>query len=286
MIFFLWILQQCLYRFSLVLSLGAWNRDELRSANIPDTVGFPLTNSVIIKNSLWVLWPKAATQALLGADSVVSDERLGLSGWGEGPAGLWSHVHRLWWWWEMRMWTEGLWAFWTPEWLTGERGIHRTLKHMPLAIIFIWYIWKAPLHGRKRGGWSLFQKCSNKKRHFHFENLWESLKNISLVCDPESSPSPRIVFILLLGDLPRWLRQWRICLQCSRPRFDPWVRKIPWRRAWQPTLVFLPGEFHGQRSLVGYSPWGWKRINMTWVTDTFTLENYTARCFHLDLREA
>ena len=38
--------------------------------------------------------------------------------------------------------------------------------------------------------------------------------------------------------------------------FDPWVRKIPWRREWQPTPVFLPGEFHGQRSLMGYSPWG------------------------------
>ena len=44
------------------------------------------------------------------------------------------------------------------------------------------------------------------------------------------------------------------------PRFDPWVRKIPWRRAWQPTSVFLPGEFHGQRSLAGYSPWGSKRV--------------------------
>ena len=37
--------------------------------------------------------------------------------------------------------------------------------------------------------------------------------------------------------------------------FDLWVGKIPWRRAWQPTPVFLPGEPHGQRSLVGYSPW-------------------------------
>ena len=36
--------------------------------------------------------------------------------------------------------------------------------------------------------------------------------------------------------------------------FDPWVRKIPWRRAWQCVPVFLPGESHGQRSLVGYSP--------------------------------
>ena len=40
--------------------------------------------------------------------------------------------------------------------------------------------------------------------------------------------------------------------------FDPWVRKILWRRKWQPTPVFLPGESHGQRSLVAYSPWGRK----------------------------
>ena len=39
------------------------------------------------------------------------------------------------------------------------------------------------------------------------------------------------------------------CLQCGRSRFDPWVGKIPWRKAWLPTPVFLPGEFHGQRSL-------------------------------------
>ena len=38
--------------------------------------------------------------------------------------------------------------------------------------------------------------------------------------------------------------------------FHPWVAKMPWRRAWQPTPVFLPGESHGQRSVVGYSPWG------------------------------
>ena len=36
---------------------------------------------------------------------------------------------------------------------------------------------------------------------------------------------------------------------------DPWVGKIPWRKAWQPTPVFLPGESHGQRSRAGYSPW-------------------------------
>ena len=45
--------------------------------------------------------------------------------------------------------------------------------------------------------------------------------------------------------------------QYRRHSFDPWVGKIPCRREWQPTLVLLPGEFHGQRSLVGYSPWGY-----------------------------
>ena len=50
---------------------------------------------------------------------------------------------------------------------------------------------------------------------------------------------------------------------------DPWVGKIPWRRRWQPTPVILAGEFHGQRSLAGYSPWGRKESNMTeWLSLT------------------
>ena len=55
----------------------------------------------------------------------------------------------------------------------------------------------------------------------------------------------------------------RVCLQCRRPEFDPWVRKIPWRRKWQPTPVLLPGESHGQRGLVDYSPWDHKESDMT-----------------------
>ena len=50
------------------------------------------------------------------------------------------------------------------------------------------------------------------------------------------------------------------CRRCKRHSFDPWVEKIPWRRKWQPTLVFLSGKSHGQRSLVAYSPWGCKRV--------------------------
>ena len=51
--------------------------------------------------------------------------------------------------------------------------------------------------------------------------------------------------------------------RCKRCEFDPWVRKIPWRRKWQPTSVFLPGKSHGQRSLVGCSPRGCEELDMT-----------------------
>ena len=49
----------------------------------------------------------------------------------------------------------------------------------------------------------------------------------------------------------------------ARWGISPWVRKNPWRRKWLPTTVFLPGEFHGQRSLVSYSPWGRKELDTT-----------------------
>ena len=66
-----------------------------------------------------------------------------------------------------------------------------------------------------------------------------------------------------------------ICLQCGRPRFHPWVGKIPWRRKWQPTPVLLPGKSHGQGSLVGYSPWGHKESDITeWLHFHFHLRLY------------
>ena len=60
------------------------------------------------------------------------------------------------------------------------------------------------------------------------------------------------------------MAQWyRIHLQCRRHRFNPWVGKIPWRRTWQPTPIFLPRESGGQRSLAGYSPHGCKESDTT-----------------------
>ena len=77
-------------------------------------------------------------------------------------------------------------------------------------------------------------------------------------------PQTLILVALILHDYSRASRiaeMVRICLQCGRPGFDRWVRKIPWSREWQPTPVFLPGESHGQRSLVGYRQW----VTKSWI---------------------
>ena len=102
-------------------------------------------------------------------------------------------------------------------------------------------------HFQTSSTWSLFSEYP----WFAFVVLW-----------PQSGPSV---------DRPAswncWLLLWVLSFpggtsgheptsQCRRHKrcgFSPWVGKIPWRRAWQPTPVFLPGESHGQRSLAGYS---------------------------------
>ena len=63
-----------------------------------------------------------------------------------------------------------------------------------------------------------------------------------------------------------WISGEESTYQCRKHGFDPWVGKIPWRRKWQSTPVFLPGKSHGQRSLVVCSPWGCKRIQHDLVT--------------------
>ena len=59
-----------------------------------------------------------------------------------------------------------------------------------------------------------------------------------------------------ISGLPRWHNGKKPTCQCRRPRFVPWVGNIPWRRKWHSTPVDLPGKFHGQRSLAGYTPCG------------------------------
>ena len=80
------------------------------------------------------------------------------------------------------------------------------------------------------------------------------------------------------------------CRRHERHGFHPWVGKIPWRRKWQPIPVFLPGEFHGQRSLAGYNPWGhresdkaeWQRTH----THTWILQLRMVRTFRAGLRHS
>ena len=101
--------------------------------------------------------------------------------------------------------------------------------------------------------------------------------------------------------LPRWCRGKESiyrCRRCKRHGFDPWVWKIPWRRVWQPTSVlffffstpvFLTGEFHGQRSLAGYSLWGHKESDTTehpWMVllSVLVAESCLTLCDSMDCR--
>ena len=71
------------------------------------------------------------------------------------------------------------------------------------------------------------------------------------------------------------------CNRLGRCRFDPWVGKIPWSRKWQPLPVFLPGKSHGQRSLVGYSLWGWEESDTTEHTLRY-LHDFLCPCLTSD----
>ena len=85
------------------------------------------------------------------------------------------------------------------------------------------------------------------------------------------------IFVSSLNAL--WLPRWHSgkelsacpCRRCKRCGFEPWVGKTPWSMKWQPTPVFLPGEFHGQRSLESYSPWGHKEPDVTEHTHKYPL---------------
>ena len=91
-------------------------------------------------------------------------------------------------------------------------------------------------------------------------NIFQGL-SLSSFLDPYNA---NIHVLILLW----WLRRQRICVQCRRPGFDPWAGRPPWRRKWQPSPVFLPGEFLGQKDLAEYSPW-FCRVLRDHATDTF-----------------
>ena len=94
-----------------------------------------------------------------------------------------------------------------------------------------------------------FTNCP-KKQHIYF------LRNICF------QKKILLIYNLFLG-ASLVAQMVKVCLQCRWHRFNPWVRKIPWRKKWQHTPVLLPGKFHGLRSLVVYSPWGHKESDTT-----------------------
>ena len=93
----------------------------------------------------------------------------------------------------------------------------------------------------------------------------------TIVCRSRVFPSRCLVLAQTVKNLPAM----------QETRFDPWVGKIPWRRAWLPSPALLPGESHGQRSLTGYSPWG-HRVGHNWATNTVTFQDWLCQfsnCF-------
>ena len=85
------------------------------------------------------------------------------------------------------------------------------------------------------------------------------------ICHEVTGLDAMILVFWMLNFKPRFPRgsDARVCLQCGRPKFNPWVGMIPWRRKWHPTPVFLSGKSHGQRSLTSYSPWFHKESDTT-----------------------
>ena len=99
----------------------------------------------------------------------------------------------------------------------------------------------------------------------------------------QTFPKPLIWDLIgCLLRLPRWFSSKESTYQCKRHKFDPWAGKIPWRRKWQPTPVFLPGQFQGQRNLGSYSPWCQKRVGHNLVTKQRQQQNNPSSTLQCD----
>ena len=80
------------------------------------------------------------------------------------------------------------------------------------------------------------------------QGVWAERRHPATICEELGTTLGASQVVLVVENLPVSAEDIKRC------GFDPWVGKVPWRRAQQPTPVFSPGETHGQRSLVGYSP--------------------------------
>ena len=118
---------------------------------------------------------------------------------------------------------------------------------------------REPAWGRKPGHLRKLHNKATSCLQMGADRTWPGIKNNYTV----HLKKKHYLILLTAWQGPLlWLGWWRICLQCRRPGFDPWVGKIPWRREKLSTAVFWPGEFHGL-----YSLWGCKELDMTeWLS--------------------
>ena len=99
-----------------------------------------------------------------------------------------------------------------------------------------------------------------KENYKAYISTWKNGR-LQINASVEKSRTQNYKFVIIITKaslVAQTAKSWLIRLQYRRSRFNPWIGKIPWRRKWQPTPLFLPGKSHGQRSLAGYSPWGCK----------------------------
>ena len=135
--------------------------------------------------------------------------------------------------------------------------------------------------------WNLFlcKEYDKDTVSFYHEATWpwisssllSFLFNSQLCSIRWSAQTRHIVHYLFNWSNPWWLIWQKICLQWRRPGFHSWVGKTAWRREWLPLPVFLPGEFHGQRSLTGFSPCGCKELDMTEHLTLLTIPQWSGK---------
>ena len=128
------------------------------------------------------------------------------------------------------------------------------------------------------GAWDWSHTPKRAEQRFKNKPWWQNLDLVSALCEANcnglngghkdiSTFYPLEHVNDTLHGFPGGSDGNNFCLQCRRCRFNPLVGRIPWRREWLLTPVFLLGEFSGQRSLAGYSPWG-HRVRHDWATNT------------------
>ena len=158
-------------------------------------------------------------------------------------------------------------AFQYSVYLKKKKGL--SLNYLLAKIILIDIVFKkqSPKTKLKTSGFKCHQYCSLCNRLATKCTFWEILKELAAIYWQDRASQ-----VAIGGKEPTCQ-----CRKHKRHGFDPWFGKIPWRREWQPTPVFLTGESHGQRSMANYSPQGRKESDMIEATQHAYLQDKDSR---------